>query len=131
MITTTTKAIGDIGEDAAAEYLKKNRYRILERHYRSGRCEIDLIAEGDDHTVFVEVKARTAGDANESRFGRPARAVDAEKQKNLLTAAYAWLRAHPGHKAPRMDVIEVYLQKKGDTVVPGQIVHIRNAFGAR
>ena len=37
--------IGHLGEDATCEYLKKNGYKIVERNWRLGNIEIDVIAE--------------------------------------------------------------------------------------
>ena len=48
--------IGHLGEDATCEYLKKNGYKIVERNWRLGNIEIDVIAEDRRNIVFVEVK---------------------------------------------------------------------------
>lgn len=40
-----TKAIGDIGEQLAAEYLEKSGYVILERNAKYCDCEVDIICE--------------------------------------------------------------------------------------
>lgn len=55
--------------------------------------------------VFVEVKARAAG-----AIGRPADAVDAEKEEALLRGAQSWLRllGNPGIPV-RIDIVEVIL----------------------
>ncbi|MBI2010929.1 MAG: YraN family protein [Candidatus Colwellbacteria bacterium] len=50
--------LGKIGENLATDYLKRQRYKILERNYRQPWGEIDIIARSPDKTlVFVEVKA--------------------------------------------------------------------------
>lgn len=48
---------GKIGEDIASEYLKKKKYKVLERNFRRPWGELDIIAKQKDGTlVFVEVK---------------------------------------------------------------------------
>jgi len=49
---------GRWGEDAACLYLRLKGYRILERNYRSGVGEIDIIAKRKQALVFIEVKSR-------------------------------------------------------------------------
>jgi putative endonuclease len=50
---------GKWGEAEAAKYLQRRGYRILEKRWRYGRGEIDLIARVGRVLVFVEVRART------------------------------------------------------------------------
>ena len=49
---------GKWGEDLAAKYLEEKGYTIVERDWKSGRRDIDIIALDDDVVVFVEVKTR-------------------------------------------------------------------------
>ena len=49
---------GAQGEDIAIDYLRRKGYVILDRNWRSGHREIDIVARKDDTVVFVEVKAR-------------------------------------------------------------------------
>ncbi|MEE1115471.1 MAG: YraN family protein [Clostridia bacterium] len=131
-IFTKTKQIGDFGEDAAAKYLKKNGYNILERNYRASYNEIDIIAEDKSFIVFTEVKSRTANKGSPSRFGRPARAVDQGKKRHTVSAARTYLHSNPTDKQVRMDVIEVYLEKDADgNRKVTDIIHIRNAYGVQ
>ena len=53
-----TQPIGNLGEDAACDYLRKNGYLVLQRNFRCKTGEIDIIAIEDGCTVFVEVKTR-------------------------------------------------------------------------
>ena len=55
-LNKTNKQIGDDGEDRAEVFLLKKGYEVLERNYRFGRNEIDLICLNDNLLVFVEVK---------------------------------------------------------------------------
>ena len=115
----STLHTGQRGERIAARYLRRNGCRILARNYRAGRHEIDLIAE-DKATgtiVFVEVKTRTEGG-----LGRPAEAVDANKQRFLRLAAEQWLSENDARDcSARFDVIEVLLPE-------GALNRIENAF---
>ena len=115
----TTAETGKLGEKLAARYLRQKGYRILERNWRSHQHEIDIIARerSTGAVVFVEVKTRTPGS-----FGRPADAVDRNKQRFLRLAAESWLIENGGlEQSARFDVIEVLLPEK-------RLNHIPNAF---
>ena len=111
--------MGRWGERLAAWYLFFHGCRILERNYRYGRWEIDIVARErrTGTLLFVEVKTR----ANTS-FGRPVDAVTASKQHFLTRAAQGYLKAHRTPDArTRFDVVEVYTR-------PLRVVHIPSAF---
>ena len=128
--------LGRRGEWFAARYLEQNGYRILEQNYRVSHLEIDLICTDGQTLAFCEVKTRSCSalSVGAPYYGRPARAVDAQKQKNLILAARAYLRANPDLSLrPRLDVIEVYVRKGTTGCEPSDLLkihHIRNAFGA-
>lgn len=54
----TTRKIGDASENAAALYLEKRHFQILERNWKTKMCEIDIVAEKNGTLYFVEVKHR-------------------------------------------------------------------------
>lgn len=114
------KERGRQGEALVAEYLQKRGYTILARNYTVRGGEIDLIAEDDRVLAFVEVKTRTESQAS-ARYGRPSRAVDRSKWTHIRFAAEKYLREHPTHKAPRLDVAEVYFTPLADGGVGVQI----------
>ena len=124
-----TTEIGAIGEALAAEYLKNKGFSIVARNFRTRHLEMDLICENETHLLFVEVKTRTDTGAV-SKYGRPAAAVDAKKRQHLTDAAMDYLRMNPTSKKPRIDVLEVYLIRKGAlvTLSPRGIKHIENAL---
>lgn len=125
MKNTTT--IGRYGEEIACEYLKKQKFKILEQNYYASHNEIDIIAEDKKYIIFVEVKTRSCDSDFDLNFGSPASAVTYSKQKRTLAAAQVYLLEHPSKKTPRLDVIEVYLNKNNQTVL--KINHIEDAFG--
>ena len=55
-------------EDIAAEYLSSRAVRILERNFRSREAEIDIIAQEGETLLFIEVKARKAGEKSVDPF---------------------------------------------------------------
>ena len=125
-----TKQIGDIGEAAAVKLLKKNGYKIIERNLHVSHNELDVIAIHKKHKTiaFIEVKARTVDDDLYSRFGTPASAVSREKQMRTIDAARAFLAKNSKYASlqPRLDVIEVFLQKETFDIL--NMNHIENAF---
>ena len=123
---TEKRLFGDLGEDAAAKYLLKNKFKVIERNYTSGKNEIDIIAENRDFLIFVEVKTRTYDEQNLSRFGRACEAVDVRKQRCLIAAARAYCATHKLNKRVRMDVIEVYFD--ATTSLLHSINHMPDAF---
>ena len=113
----TGTQIGKMGEELAWKFLKKAGYRLLERNYRSGHQEIDLICRDGDYIVFVEVKARSS-----TRFGTPAASITGRKQAFLRKAALAYLTEQSLTEQPaRFDAVEVFLPE-------GIVRHIPNAF---
>lgn len=125
----TTTEIGRYGEKLAAKFLKKSKYKIIAKNSHQSHNELDIIAVNKDYIVFVEVKTRSVGENLYSDYGSPAEAVTFSKQKRLISAAKSFLSKNTKYykKQPRMDVIEVYLNKT--TKKPLKINHIENAFG--
>ncbi len=48
---------GKQAEEIAANYLIKNNYQLLDKNYRRGKSEVDLIVKKADFIIFVEVKS--------------------------------------------------------------------------
>ena len=127
--TPTTTDIGRFGERAAARLLRRKGYRILAKNRHEGRNELDLVAENRETIVFVEVKTRTADRQYKTDYGTPSDAVTASKRKRTIAAAKAYLYKNPSRKAPRFDVIEVYLgntERKRPSILG--IEHLEDAF---
>lgn len=79
--------MGKKGEELALHFLKSSGYTILERNFRYGRGEIDIVARDVDTIAFVEVKSRSSNE-----FGAPEEAVGVRKQKQLSRLARAYLQ---------------------------------------
>lgn len=112
------KELGDLGEFIATEYLKQNKYTILEQNYKVKVGEIDIICKKEDTLVFVEVKTR------QSLFwGNPSQAVNYNKQVKIKKTACWYLQGNYILSC-RFDVIEIYYK----TPKYFKINHIENAF---
>lgn len=96
--------LGKWGEDEAALYYEDRGYEILERDWKVGKRDIDLIAltEDKDTLVFVEVKTRQNNDLQ-----KPEEAVDVKKMRNLAIAANAYVKLHGLDMDVRFDIISV------------------------
>ena len=124
----TSQEIGKIGEKLAARYLKRQGYRVLHKNRHFGKNELDLVVKNKTHIAFVEVKTRSFENEGEA-IARPALAVNAEKRRRTVEAAFGYLRAHSTHLVPRFDVVEVYLDRSR-RMKPFKIHHIPDAFRA-
>jgi putative endonuclease len=135
------KELGMLGEEMAAEYLKGEGYIIMEKNFRSGPGEIDIIASVNDWIMFIEVKTRTG-----SIFGSPEESIDFTKAGRIRKTAAAFLMNYKPlrNKSIRFDVISVKINKKrlekviisdscndalaGQYEMFGRIEHITDAF---
>lgn len=126
----TAKQIGDWGEQYAVNYLRLHGYTVKDRNWRFEKCELDVVAATLLDVVFVEVKTRSY-DERELEYAKPpGSAVNAKKQRLTRLAARRYLLEHPTHKRPRMDVIEIWLQKRTDGKRPRvlKLNHIKGAY---
>jgi putative endonuclease len=121
MKTYTNKSFGALGEQYAAQYLKKQRYKILVKNYNNKLGEIDLIARDGDEIVFVEVKARSADPLLSGQY-----AVNRQKQFHILRTASLYLQESGTKLQPRFDVIEVEIDRASGKLV--KLGHYKAAF---
>lgn len=101
MADNSKQATGRQGEETALNFLLRKDYRLLDRNWRFGHLELDLVFETDNELVFVEVKTRTS-----LQCGGPLAGMTPKKIKNILACANAWLDCHQAWNKPcRFDVI--------------------------
>jgi len=118
-MSAATQAFGEIGERVAERWLRRQGFRVLQRRYKNGHRDIDLVAERDGTIVFVEVKAR-----RDDRFGGPLEAVNWRKRRELERSARVWIDRHGRpDEAYRFDVIGVIVE--GGRV---RVRHVQDAF---
>lgn len=134
-----------MGENFAAEMLQDQGWHILERNWRAGRYEVDIIAlDPEGVLVFIEIKARiTSLEPGVSMHGLES--IGYVKRQKLVTSANIYLH-HNGlvERGGCLDVIVVtYLRKENsghcqvdfwdaasllEQVHSPQATHIRQAF---
>ncbi len=116
---TLARERGDLGERVAADWLRRNGFMIMERNWRYGRYEIDIIASRWDTVHFVEVKTRHTGSLT-----TPEDAITDDKARALRKAASAYLASRRLTRELQFDLIAVEISPDG---TPG-VRYIENAM---
>lgn len=112
---------GRQGEELAAQTLKENGYRILERNLRTRFGEIDLVARDGNILCFVEIRAKKS-----LRFGWPEESVGRLKQARLVRLAQWYLQRYRVSGMPiRFDVVSILFGPDG---APARTRLIQGAF---
>jgi len=121
-MSETSKHFGDEGEDLAAELLASKGYDIIERNYRFGKGEIDIIAMDSktNYLVFVEVKSR-----KNLEYGEPEYSITKNKIRQIKRMAAAYLFDKEINKIDcRFDVVTIFFRSKIKPIIN----HYENAF---
>ena len=119
MMKRYKQRLGKSGEDLAVSFLKKNGFDILERNYRFGHKEIDIIGKDRNTVVFIEVKA-----GRSRNFGSPEERVNLRKQKSMIEVAQDYIQKNNFRDCDfRFDVVAIEFERRDK-----KIEHIKNAF---
>lgn len=112
---------GKWGEQLATDYLKEKGYTVLERDWRDGHRDIDIIAMTPDNRemVFVEVKTRSS-----DVITKPEDAIDMKKIRNIGMAANAYVKMNNVLCELRFDVVSIVGTRKESA----ELEHIEDAF---
>ena len=116
---------GRQGEELVCQYLIEQGHSIVERNWRCGHLEVDIISVARDGIHFVEVKSRTA-----PLMAQPEENVGYRKQARIATAARRYLALRDdrllGEMEVWLDVAAVtFTGEKGEiTWFPGAYVPI-------
>lgn len=107
-------------EAAAASALISAGWRILERNFRSGHREIDIVARRGSVVAFVEVKGRRG-----PGYGHPLEAITRRKRREIQRVAQWWVVRH-GRRGDvyRFDAIAVTLSETGGVIIE----HVEDAW---
>lgn len=109
---------GQQAEALAARYLTNIGYQILDKNYRSGRAEVDIIAQIGTFLVFVEVKS-----LQKTFYGNPENRISEHKKHMLFQAANDYQMDKNWYKEIRFDAISVNFYPQAI-----KIEHFEDAF---
>jgi putative endonuclease len=110
-------ALGQQGEQLAADFLAEAGLEVLGRNWRCRQGEIDIVARDGRTLVICEVKTRSG-----VRFGTPVEAITRQKARRLRRLAVAWVTAQGLFFAEiRIDAIGILLTAPGEF----RIEHVR------
>lgn len=119
MSLTSNKA-GREGEDLACKLLLEKGFRIIERNFRFGKGEIDIIARDGETLVFVEVKYR-----QNLEYGEPEYAITPLKVRQIRRIAECYLYMKKIEESDcRFDAVAILEEVKGKP----SINYYRDAF---
>lgn len=94
--------IGRRGEEMAREFLLREGFTLLHRNWRSGRFELDLVAEKEGVLHIVEVKTRAAGNPT-----TPEEAFTRAKFRALCQAAERYIEQFRVECEVQFDLIAI------------------------
>jgi putative endonuclease len=114
----THNIVGRDGELEGLRYLKSKGYEILAVNWRYRKVEIDIIAKYNNEIIIAEVKTRDWNGIQD-----PEEAVTKKKQKNIVTAANAFILEKEIDLNVRFDILSV---SKRDSA--WSVKHIEDAF---
>ena len=112
IVSDGRQLLGRWGEKVAAHFLEAKGYVIVERNWRTGRGELDLVAQDGPLLVFVEVKTRRG-----QQYGTPEESITPRKQEKLLELVQLYLTDHALTDVEwRVDVVAIELDKQGKLI---------------
>ncbi|MCQ2157295.1 MAG: YraN family protein [Bacteroidales bacterium] len=108
--------VGRQGEDEACLYLIKLGHTIVERNWRYGHLETDIISLIGNELHFVEVKSRTEPVAADPEVN-----VNRNKRRRIVSCALAYLNSEKRAWLPEdlelcLDVITVVFRENEDEI---------------
>lgn len=114
--------LGKRGEEAAACFLQRREYEILDRNWKCIAGEADIVALQDDTLCFIEVKTR-----KDAQKGFPSEAVDTRKRSRYERIAACYLKDHDyADVRVRFDIIAILVLGEDRAFLR----HHLNAFGS-
>lgn len=118
------KPLGSVGENIAANYLKRNGYRILERNFTNtfGKKlgEIDIIAKKGACFVFIEVKTRSFS------LSMPEENINKTKIKKLSKIINIYISCNNLWNSEwQIDAISIIIDKNSGKY---KLKHLKNIF---
>ncbi len=107
-ITNSNVRLGLKGERLAVRFLKRAGYKILDKNWKCGRYELDIVAKKQNCCVFIEVKGREGIHPLDSYA-----AVNRSKREALRIAIRAYLNKHKNIQSYRFDICAICWNNSG------------------
>ena len=108
---------GTIGETMACNYLERLGYHVVERNWKYGRYEIDILAWYDNVLIVIEVKTRADG------YYRPEHYVTRNQWYNIAFATGRYMDVIGYEWEVRFDIVAITIQKRGS-----RVTHFKDVF---
>ena len=113
---TTTKQIGNTGEELVVQHLLRDGFAVRARNYSKRYGEIDIIAQKNDVLAFIEVKLRSKA------YFDTTEVITRSKQRKIIMVAKEYISSHTiEDKVCRFDV--ALIEKDSNS-----LCYIPNAF---
>lgn len=98
---------GKLGERLALEWIIEKGYKIIEKNWRCGHWEIDIVASKEDKLHFFEVKTR-----RNTNYGYPEDLVDKKKLRFFISAGTEYIRQYPGFKWISYNILSITIESE-------------------
>ncbi len=123
-MTSDRQRTGREGEDLAGRYLEKEGCRVVARNYRCRLGELDLVVEGPDGVIFVEVRTK-----RQPCLVRPEETITRPKALRLARLAEWYLAATGQEERPwRVDLMAVELSAEGKLLRMQRFLDVTSGF---
>lgn len=110
--------LGKKAEEFAAEFLISKGYRMLDRNWRYGHLELDIVCTDGISLIISEVKAR-----RRSIFPHPEDVFTRQQERFIILATEAYIKRYNIAMEVRFDLIAIVFRQDGF-----EIEHIEHAF---
>jgi putative endonuclease len=110
-IENDAKTVGRLGEDIACQFLIRKGFKVLERNFRKPWGEIDIVAVKDGRVRFIEVKAVSRENLDDSREMdyRPEELATPSKLKKVARTSQLYMEQKKDRREYQIDVVAVIM----------------------
>jgi len=117
------RKFGDIGEAIAEDWIKRNKYTIIEKNYWKPWGEIDIVSKKSNKIIFFEVKTR---ELFHVKHFLPEQSVNTSKMKKLKKVCVTYLldKRYSPEQEWQIDILSILINKE---TLESKIEHIENA----
>lgn len=117
----STKQLGDLGEQLAADHLENHGQHVVARNWRCAEGELDLVTLDGNVLAAVEVKTRRS-----TRYGSPLDAINHHKARRLRKLLMVFVRDHEIRvQSVRIDAVAIVMPTAGSNQTAPEIAHFR------